>query len=124
MTPDAATVIAYSGGLFALIFVFFLFSSRKAGQAWYGLPFAFGSVAAILLVHPAMLPGMWSGRLAVFAFCSPMAQLGRWRGSRAGASHCCSPRSLIARRGSASLLRSCMILTAGRRSSPASFARF
>jgi diguanylate cyclase (GGDEF)-like protein len=67
MTPDAATVIAYSAGLFALLFLFFLFSSRgKSERIWYGLPFAFASLAAGLLVRPDLLPGLWSGRLAVF----------------------------------------------------------
>jgi len=81
MTPDAATVIAYSAGLFALIFVFFLLSSRgKPEQAWYGLPFAFGSLAAILLVHPAVLPGLWSGRLAIF--CILLAYGAAWQVAR------------------------------------------
>lgn len=67
MTLDAATVIAYSAGLFALIFLFFLFSSRtRAERIWYGLPFAFAAAAAAVLVRPALLPGLWSGRLAVF----------------------------------------------------------
>jgi diguanylate cyclase (GGDEF)-like protein len=81
MTPDAATVIAYSAGLFALIFVFFLFSSRgKPEQAWYGLPFGFGSLAAILLVHPAALPELWSPRLAVF--CILLAYGAAWQVAR------------------------------------------
>ena len=81
MTPDAATVIAYSAGLFALIFVFFLFSSRgKPEQAWFGLPFAFGSLAAILLVHPTVLPGLWGPRLAVF--CVLLAYGAAWQITR------------------------------------------
>src|ERR1700678_1783922 len=81
MTPDAATVIAYSAGLFALIFVFFLFSSRgKPEQAWYGLPFGFGSLAAILLVYPAGLPELWGPRLAVF--CVLLAYGAAWQIAR------------------------------------------
>jgi len=117
MTPDAATVIAYSAGLFALIFVFFLLSSRgKPEQAWYGLPFAFGSLAAILLVHPAVLPGLWSGRLAIF--CILLAYGAAWQVARVTSgrpSRCYSPRSLLARRGSASPPRSCTIFKAGLR---------
>jgi diguanylate cyclase (GGDEF)-like protein len=37
-------------------------------------------VAAILLVHPAMLPGMWSGRLAVF--CVLLAYGAAWQVAR------------------------------------------
>jgi diguanylate cyclase (GGDEF)-like protein len=81
MVPDAATVIAYSAGLFALIFVFFLFSSRgKPEQAWYGLPFGLGSLAAILLLYPTGLPELWGPRLAVF--CILLAYGAAWQVAR------------------------------------------
>lgn len=84
MTPDAATVIAYSAGLFALIFLFFLCSSRgEAGHArrgWYGLPFLLGSMAAILLLRPTVLPGIWGLRLAVF--CILLAYGAAWQVAR------------------------------------------
>ena len=78
MTPDAATMIAYSAGLFALIFVFFLLSSRgRADRVWFALPFACGAATALLMVYPALLPGLWSGRLAVV--CSLLGYGAAWQ---------------------------------------------
>jgi len=84
MTPDAATVIAYSAGLFTFISLFFLFSTRRAQDGtriWYGLPFVFAALAGVMLVRPEALPGLWGLRLG--AFFAMLAYGAGWQAARA-----------------------------------------
>jgi len=81
LSPDAATVIGYSGGLFALIAVFFLLLWGRAGaRVWYGLPFMCGALSALVLINPEALPGLWGGRLG--ALFSILAYGAGWQAAR------------------------------------------
>ncbi|MFC7399350.1 diguanylate cyclase [Chelatococcus sp. GCM10030263] len=69
MSVDTSTLIAYSVVLFALIGALFLIFSLKEGHGrflWLSLPFLMGMCGGASLVDPTILPGRWSGRLAVW----------------------------------------------------------